>query len=119
MPGYTSPRTVRAKKLVIISAGANGTPHILERSGVGDAKILEKAGIEVVEDLPGVGNDYQDHHLSLWAYRTDLAPREAINGFADGRFDVADAIRQNDEILGTNAMETRKSRLITVKSAGS
>ena len=46
--------------------------------------------------------------MSLWAYRTDLAPREAINGFADGRFDVAEAINQNDEILGTNAMETRK-----------
>lgn len=52
---YSSPRTVKARKLVVISAGANGTPLILERSGVGDSKVLEKAGIDVVEDLPGVG----------------------------------------------------------------
>lgn len=105
--GYTSPRTVRAKKMVIVSAGANGTPLILERSGIGDAKVLEKAGVSVVEDLPGVGNDYQDHHLTLYAYRTDLSPRDTINGFADGRFDIHEAIRHNDELLGTNAMDAQ------------
>ena len=110
--GYTSPRTVKASKMVIVSAGANGTPLILERSGIGDSKVLNKAGVQVVEDLPGVGNDYQDHHLTLWAYRTDLKPREAINGFADGRFDVADAIKNNDEILGTNAMEGRELQIL-------
>ena len=106
--GYTSPRSVRARKLVVCSAGANGTPLILERSGIGSAEILKKAGVEVVEDLPGVGNDYQDHHLSLWSYRTSFKPRECINGFADGRFDIAKAIHENDELLGTNAMDGRK-----------
>lgn len=106
--GYTSPREIRARKMVIVSAGANATPGILERSGIGDPKVLKRAGIEVVEDLPGVGADYQDHHLSLWAYRTSLAPRECINGFADGRFDIAEAIRTGDELLGTNAMDARK-----------
>ena len=105
---YTSPRTVKAKNLVVVSAGANGTPLILERSGVGDPKVLKNAGVSVVEDLPGVGNDYQDHHLTLYTYRTNLTPRETINGFADGRFDVAQAIQQNDELLGTNAMDGRK-----------
>lgn len=106
--GYTSPRTVRASKMVIVSAGANATPLILERSGVGDPKILERAGIPVIEDLPSVGTDYQDHHLTLWTYRTNLSPRECINGFADGRFDIAEAIRNGDELLGTNAMDARK-----------
>lgn len=106
--GYTSPRTVRARKLVVSSAGANGTPLILERSGIGNADILKKAGVEVVEDLPGVGNDYQDHHLSLWSYRTSFKPRDCINGFSDGRFDIAKAIHDNDELLGTNAMDGRK-----------
>ncbi|KAK5102715.1 hypothetical protein LTS08_003515 [Lithohypha guttulata] len=105
--GYTSPRTVRASKMVIISAGANATPLILERSGVGDPKILERAGIPVIEDLPSVGTDYQDHHLTLWTYRTNLSPRECINGFADGRFDIAEAIRNGDELLGTNAMDAQ------------
>lgn len=106
---YASPRTVRASKMVILSAGAIGTPLILERSGVGDAEVLERAGVPVIEDLPGVGNDYQDHHLTLYAYRTDLSPRETINGFSDGRFDVQQAISQTDELLGTNAMDARKT----------
>lgn len=106
--GYASPRTIRASKMVIVSAGANATPGILERSGIGDAKVLERAGVKVIEDLPGVGSDYQDHHLSLWAYRTDLSPRECINGFADGRFDIGESIRTGDALLGTNAMDARK-----------
>ncbi|KAK5195214.1 hypothetical protein LTR47_002690 [Exophiala xenobiotica] len=104
---YTSVRTVRARKLVVLSAGANATPGILERSGVGDAEVLKRAGVPVVEDLPGVGNDYQDHHLSLWAYRTNLTPRECINGFQDGRFNIDDAIKNTDELLGTNAMDAQ------------
>lgn len=72
-------RTARARKMVIVSSGANGTPLILERSGVGDPKILERAGVPVVEDLPGVGHDYQDHHLTLYAYRTNLTSKETIN----------------------------------------
>lgn len=54
---------VRARKLVIASSGACGTPSLLERSGLGDSKILERAGVSVVVDLPGVGNGYEDHHL--------------------------------------------------------
>ena len=104
---YTALRTVRASKMVVISAGANATPGILERSGVGDPQVLEKAGISVVEDLPGVGSDYQDHHLSLWAYRSNLTPRETINGFQDGRFNIDDAIKNTDELLGTNAMDAQ------------
>lgn len=107
--GYTSPRSMKARKLVVLSAGAIGTPLILQRSGIGDPEVLQKAGVDVVEDLPGVGNDYQDHHLSLWAYRTSLKTNECINGFADGRFDIAKAISENDELLGTNAMDGRKA----------
>lgn len=110
--GYTSLRTVRADRMVIVSAGANGTPGVLERSGVGNPEILKKAGVELVEDLPGVGEDYQDHHLSLWAYRTNLEPRECINGFHDGRWNIEEAIRMNDELLGTNAMDGRKLRYV-------
>lgn len=98
-------RTVRASKLVIVSAGANATPLILERSGIGDPNVLKRAGVPLIEPLPGVGNEYQDHHLSLWAYRTNLAPRECINGFQDGRFNVHEAIRNNDELLGWNSMD--------------
>lgn len=50
--------TVHAKKLVIVTCGALGTPSVLERSGVGSSEVLQKAGIEVVANLPGVGSNY-------------------------------------------------------------
>lgn len=105
MTAKQTPRTVKARKMVVVSAGANGTPLILERSGVGQKKILERAGIPLVEELDGVGHDYQDHHLTLYAYRTNLSKRDTINAFSDGRMDVAQAIKETDELLGTNAMD--------------
>lgn len=60
---------VKARKLVVLSAGALGSPQILERSGVGAPEILEKAGVKNLVDLPGVGTNYQDHNLLLPSYR--------------------------------------------------
>ncbi|KAM0276496.1 hypothetical protein ACHAQH_006685 [Verticillium albo-atrum] len=54
---------VRARKEVIVAAGTIHTPQILEASGVGGRALLEKAGIDVVVDLPGVGANFQDHPL--------------------------------------------------------
>ncbi|KAJ7904840.1 hypothetical protein B0H13DRAFT_2233870 [Mycena leptocephala] len=54
-------RLVKARKLVIVSAGAMGSPLILERSGIGRKDVLGRAGIPVVADIPGVGENYQDH----------------------------------------------------------
>ncbi|GKT52106.1 alcohol oxidase 1 [Colletotrichum spaethianum] len=54
-----STKIVKAKRLVVASAGSFGTPLLLERSGVGDPAVLEKAGVTVVESLAGVGNDFQ------------------------------------------------------------
>lgn len=54
-------RTIRPKREVILSAGAIHTPQILQRSGVASAEYLESEGIEVVEDLPGVGENFHDH----------------------------------------------------------
>jgi choline dehydrogenase-like flavoprotein len=53
--------TARAAGEVIVSTGAVGTPALLERSGIGDAARLNDLGIEVVRDLPGVGENLQDH----------------------------------------------------------
>ena len=117
MVAKQTPRTVRAKKMVVVSAGANGTPLILERSGVGDAKILQRAGVPMIQELPGVGNDYQDHHLTLYAYRTSLTKNETINAFSDGRFDLQEAIRANHELLGTNAMDACKINIFFIPAS--
>ena len=51
--------TAKAKKLIVVSAGAFGSPIILERSGIGARSVLEKNNIHVLVDLPGVGENYQ------------------------------------------------------------
>lgn len=51
--------TVQAARLVVIAAGAMGSPLILERSGIGSKDVLEKANIPIIHELPGVGADYQ------------------------------------------------------------
>jgi len=52
---------VSVDKEVILSAGPIGSPHLLQLSGIGPKKVLEEAGIEVKHDLPGVGQNLQDH----------------------------------------------------------
>ena len=46
---------------VILSAGAVGSPALLERSGIGRGERLQELGLETVRDLPGVGENLQDH----------------------------------------------------------
>jgi alcohol oxidase len=67
--GQLKETIVRARKQVVISSGTLGTPQILERSGVGSADLLNKLGVNVVSDLPGVGEEYQDHYTTLSLYR--------------------------------------------------
>jgi choline dehydrogenase len=53
--------TVNASREVILSAGSIGSPQLLQLSGVGPADLLEKHGIPLVSDMPGVGANLQDH----------------------------------------------------------
>ena len=53
--------TVSADKEVILTAGALRSPQLLQVSGVGDASLLESAGVELVADVPGVGENLHDH----------------------------------------------------------
>lgn len=53
-----SPRIVKAKQQIVLTAGALGTPQILERSGVGSPEALSRAGVPLVASVPGVGENY-------------------------------------------------------------
>jgi choline dehydrogenase-like flavoprotein len=56
---------VKATKETIIAAGSVHTPQILQMSGIGPKNILEAAGIKVEVDLPGVGQNLQDHAQAM------------------------------------------------------
>ena len=52
---------ITANRAVILSTGAVATPPVMERSGIGDGERLKALGIDPVLDLPGVGENLQDH----------------------------------------------------------
>lgn len=54
-------KEVRARREVLVCSGAIASPQLLQRSGVGPSALLRDLGIEVVHDLPGVGQNLQDH----------------------------------------------------------
>ena len=57
-----------AGREVILSAGAIGSPHILQLSGVGDPEHLGRIGVPVVHELRGVGKNMQDHYVARVSY---------------------------------------------------
>jgi choline dehydrogenase len=61
--GRTHP--IRARLEVILSAGAIGSPHLLMLSGVGDPDHLQSAGIQPHHELPGVGQNLQEHPAAV------------------------------------------------------
>ncbi|MBS0367054.1 MAG: GMC family oxidoreductase N-terminal domain-containing protein [Proteobacteria bacterium] len=71
-------REARARREVIVSGGAIGSPRILLHSGIGPAADLERAGVPVLHDLPGVGRNLIDHPYLQPTYTT-VAPRHSLN----------------------------------------
>lgn len=61
--------TAQARRDVILSAGSIGSPQLLQVSGIGPADVLSKAGIEMKHELPGVGQNLQDHLEFYFQYR--------------------------------------------------
>ncbi|PKI84082.1 hypothetical protein MVES1_002020 [Malassezia vespertilionis] len=59
--GNQQTHTVHANKEVILSAGTINDPQILQLSGIGDSGLLNQHNIDVVVNLPGVGQNLQDH----------------------------------------------------------
>ena len=63
---------VKARREVIVSAGSINSPKLLLLSGVGPATELARHGIAVTHDLPGVGENLQDHYGALVTYKSRL-----------------------------------------------
>ncbi|MGJ7037267.1 choline dehydrogenase [Shinella sp. BE166] len=78
---------VRAEKEVILSAGAIGSPQILQLSGIGPAELLKRHGIEAAHDLPGVGENLQDHLQIRAVFKVGNA--KTLNALANSLFGKA------------------------------
>ncbi|KAH9053396.1 alcohol oxidase-like protein [Lactarius vividus] len=97
--GPKDTRTVRGTKLVLVSAGSFGSPGILERSGIGAKGVLERVGVKQRIDLPGVGENYQDHNVLFLEF------------FAADEAQTMDAIFRNEEgALDIMAAELGKTK---------
>ncbi len=80
-------RVVSARREVVLSCGAIDSPALLMRSGIGPAHVLAAAGIDLAVDLPGVGENLQDHAegLIVWeavGQRTDVCATGWDAGYA-------------------------------------
>ena len=64
-------KTIYANNEVILSAGSISSPQILQLSGIGDAKQLEKLGIDVIHNNPAVGKNLQDHLQVRMVFKTN------------------------------------------------
>jgi choline dehydrogenase len=73
-------RHLTAGAEVVLSLGAINTPKVLMQSGIGDQTELRRLGIPVVQHLPGVGQNFQDHLAfdCVWEYSEKLPPRNTM-----------------------------------------
>ena len=95
----------RCRGEVIVAAGALSSPSILMRSGLGPAAHLAELGIELVRDLPGVGQNLQEHpivwvsgHVGVSTYNTEVSPikfiRHGLDWLVSGKGPAASPITQ-------------------------
>jgi choline dehydrogenase len=115
-------KTIRADE-VILCGGAINSPQLLQVSGVGDPAHLEPLGVPVVHDLPGVGENLQDH-LEVYVQRASTQPvtmapyykwrNRPLVGLkwllaktgpgASNHFEAGGFIRSNDDVAYPNVM---------------
>ncbi|WP_299476781.1 GMC family oxidoreductase N-terminal domain-containing protein [uncultured Roseibium sp.] len=89
----------------VLSAGAVGSPQLLQISGIGPAELLQSVGVEVRHNLPGVGKNLQDH----LHYRSRWEIDKPLTFYGRTAEDLADAQRQFEEGRGpltTNHFES-------------
>ena len=76
--GHIGKSTIRARREVIVCAGAFDTPRLLLHSGIGPREDLEPLGIECKHHLPGVGKNLSDHPETIIMWETTSTPNETV-----------------------------------------
>lgn len=85
-------RTAKARAEVILAGGAINSPQLLQLSGVGPGQLLAEHGIAVVHDLPGVGENLQDHYVTGARFRLK-AGTVSVNEQSKGGRLAAEALK--------------------------
>jgi choline dehydrogenase len=94
-------RDVTADKEVILAAGTINSPKLLMLSGIGEAKTLRSFGIDVVENLPGVGENLQDHVLVsgvVFNYKGKMPDRPAGSNAVEAEAYLSSGVSGNTDI---------------------
>jgi len=94
-------KDIVADKEVILAAGAIHSPKLLMLSGVGEAKALRSFGIEVVENLPGVGENLQDHVLVsgvVFKYKGKVPDRPADSNAVEAEAYLSSGLSNETDI---------------------
>ena len=92
---------IAADKEVILAAGTINSPKLLMLSGVGEAKALRSIGIDVVENLPGVGGNLQDHVLLsgvVFKYKGKMPDRPADSNAVEAEAYLSSSPSGNSDI---------------------
>ena len=76
---------ISARREVILSAGAIGSTQLLQVSGIGPGEVLKAAGVDVLHDLPGVGENLQDHYQARLMY--EMRGRGSLNSVWHSRLE--------------------------------
>ena len=102
-----SKRVIRARREVILCAGAFQSPQLLMVSGVGPGAHLQQHGIEVLHDLPGVGQNLQDHPDFIFGYAAKSLDLMGISvgGTVHMAREALKYIRTRQGFIGTNYAE--------------
>ncbi|MGK5678356.1 GMC family oxidoreductase [Actinoplanes sp. URMC 104] len=93
-------KVIKARHEYVVSAGAIDTPRLLLLSGIGPAADLERLGIRVRHDLPGVGENLLDHpeSLILWESSRPIPPMSAMDSDA-GLFVRRDPAAERPDLM--------------------
>jgi choline dehydrogenase len=94
-------KDIAADKEVILAAGAINSPKLLMLSGVGEAKTLRSFGIDVVENLPGVGANLQDHVLVsgvVFNYKGKMPDRPAGSNSVEAEAYLSSGLSDDTDI---------------------
>jgi choline dehydrogenase len=100
-------QSAKARREVILCAGAINSPQLLELSGIGDAELLRGFGISVVAQLPAVGRGLQDHVCVSYIYRSRI--RTLNNQLAPWYGKVRAALRYALKRSGPLAMSVNQA----------